>query len=168
MKIKMLALDVDGVMTDGSIYYTREGEEIKAFHAQDGMGIKYLRKSGVHVVVISGRNSPPLLRRLKDLGIRHYRLKCGNKVEALCDICDDLGIDLSETAFMGDDLIDLAVMQAAGYAISPENGCNEVKAIANFITPRCGGHGAVRDACEHVADMNDIRLVDLVDGKHRV
>jgi 3-deoxy-D-manno-octulosonate 8-phosphate phosphatase (KDO 8-P phosphatase) len=155
-------------MTDGTIFYTAEGEEIKAFHAQDGMGIKFLRKSGVHIAVISGRESAPLLRRLQDLGIHHYRLKCGNKVEALMDICDELKLGLADTAFMGDDLIDLRVMEAVGYAIAPLNGCAEVKAIANYITPREGGHGAVRDACEHIASLNGVRLVDMVDGKKRI
>ena len=114
MAVKLFALDVDGVLTDGSIIYSAEGEEFKLFHAHDGLGLKLLNKLGVELAVISGRESAPLHKRLDDLGIYYRRLNCKNKVEALTEICSELKISLGEVAFMGDDLIDLAAMSNAG------------------------------------------------------
>ena len=158
--IKLLALDVDGVMTDGSILYGAEGEVLKGFHAQDGLGIKCLMKSGVQVVVISGRDSPPLSRRLDDLGILRRRLNCKDKVAALTDVCDELGITLADCAFMGDDWIDLAVMKVVALSMAPASAVAEVKAIAHWVAERSGGHGAVREACEFVAEHNGTPLLD--------
>lgn len=168
MAIKLLALDVDGVMTDGTIHYTEHGEEIKAFNAHDGLGIKYLRKSGVEVAVISGRESRPLERRLSDLGIRRRRFKCVDKKAALMDICDELGIALEDCAFMGDDWIDLDVMKAVGYAMAPRSAVAEIKAITDWVSSKDGGQGAVREGCEHVAELNGVRLVDLVNPKEYI
>lgn len=168
MAIKLLVLDVDGVMTDGTIIYSDAGEHLKAFHAQDGMGIKFLIKAGVEIAVISGRNSAPLNTRLDDLGIRHRRLKCGNKTKALMEICADVGCTADEAAFMGDDLIDLHVMKACGYRIAPSNAVAEILEIADFITEKYGGHGAVREACEHIAAKLGVRLVDFVDPEHQI
>lgn len=151
MPIKLLALDVDGVMTDGTIMYTEKGEEIKCFHAHDGLGLKLLNKLGVELAVISGRESAPLSRRLDDLGIYHRRLKCSDKVAALNDICGELDIELNDVAFMGDDLIDLKAMEACGYAIAPINAVDDVKEVAHWVCSKSGGHGAVREACEHIA-----------------
>lgn len=165
MSIKLLALDVDGVMTDGTIHYTEHGEEIKAFNAHDGLGIKYLQKAGVDVAVISGRQSKPLARRLSDLGIRRARFKCVDKTAALMDICDELGTSLEECAFMGDDWIDLDVMRRVGYAMAPASAVAEVKEIADWVSVKSGGQGAVREACEHLAGKMGVRLVDLVNPK---
>ena len=150
--IQLFALDVDGVLTDGTIFYTEEGEELKAFHAHDGLGIKLLMNAGVQVAVISGRQSPPLVKRLQDLGVEHFRLNCGDKVTALHEICESLGFSMGDAAFMGDDLIDHEVMQSVSYAVAPANACAEIKEIADFVTEREGGKGAVRDACEHIAE----------------
>ncbi|WP_262694501.1 KdsC family phosphatase [Kordiimonas aquimaris] len=166
--IKLLALDVDGVMTDGTILYTANGEEMKAFNAHDGLGIKYLRKSGVEVAVISGRRSAPLERRLDDLGVRRRRLKCADKTTALKDICDDMGITPADCAFMGDDWIDLDVLRNAGYAMAPSNAVAEVLAVADWVSVKAGGAGAVREACEHVAQRNGVRLVDLLNPEEYV
>lgn len=160
-KVKLLALDVDGVLTDGTLYYTADGEEMKAFNAQDGLGMKLLSKVGVELAVISGRKSAALERRLKDLGIYHVRLKCTDKVAALEDICADTGADLASTAFMGDDLIDLAAMKACGYAIAPANAVGAVQDVADFVTGREGGAGAVREACEHLAELLGTSLTDM-------
>ncbi|NVJ69943.1 MAG: HAD-IIIA family hydrolase [Alphaproteobacteria bacterium] len=160
MGVRLLALDVDGVLTDGTILYTPEGEQIKAFNVQDGLGIKLLMRAGYEVAVISGRGSAPLEKRLDDLGIHHRRFKCKDKVAALQDICEDIGCGIEDAAFMGDDLIDLRVMSAAAYAIAPPNAVPEVRAIADYITERAGGFGAVREACEHIAALDDVRFVD--------
>jgi 3-deoxy-D-manno-octulosonate 8-phosphate phosphatase (KDO 8-P phosphatase) len=151
VSVRLFALDVDGVLTDGTMLYSADGEVLKAFHAHDGLGLVLLRKLGVEIAVISGRDSAPLNTRLDELGIRHRRLKCSDKVTALKDICDDLDIALSDTAFMGDDLIDLAVMEAAGLAIAPANAVAAAKAAAGYVTEASGGQGAVREACEYLA-----------------
>lgn len=168
MDIKLLCLDVDGVMTDGTIHYTEHGEEIKAFNAHDGLGIKYLRKAGIEVAVISGRGSKPLARRLADLGIRRARFKCVDKTAALLDICDELGITLENCAFMGDDWIDIDVMRRVCYAMAPASAVLEVKEIAHWISEKSGGQGAVREACEHLAQQIGVRLVDLVNPKQYI
>lgn len=168
MPIKLLALDVDGVMTDGTILYTEQGEEMKAFNAHDGLGMKYLRKAGVEVVVISGRQSKPLERRLDDLGIRRRRLKCVDKTAALTDICDELGLSLADCAFMGDDLIDMDVMRRVGYALAPISAVQDVKDVADWVSDREGGRGAVREACDHIASKIGVKLADLVNPKEYV
>jgi 3-deoxy-D-manno-octulosonate 8-phosphate phosphatase (KDO 8-P phosphatase) len=168
MAIRLLALDVDGVMTDGTIIYSEHGEHLKAFHAQDGMGIKFLRKAGVEIAVISGRNSAPLNTRLDDLGITLRRLKCSNKTLALQELCRDVGCSLDEAAFMGDDLIDFYVMQAAGYCMAPANAVKEIRDIADYVTAASGGHGAVREACEHVADKLGVKLAQFMAPEHLV
>lgn len=162
MDIKLLCLDVDGVMTDGTILYTENGEEMKAFHAQDGLGIKYLRQAGIEVAVISGRHSKPLERRMNDLGVRRVRFKCADKTTALADICDDMGITFEHCAFMGDDWIDMDVMRRVAYPIAPANAVDEVKSVAKWVSDKSGGHGAVREACVHVAEKMGIKLIDLV------
>jgi len=151
MSIRLFALDVDGVMTDGQLYYAATGEAMKAFGAQDGLGLVLLGKMGVKIAVISGKTSAPLVRRLDDLGIIHRRLDCANKVAALEDICADLGITVADAAFMGDDLIDLEAMEACSYALAPANAVEAVRVAADFVSKKSGGHGAVRDACEHLA-----------------
>lgn len=162
MSIRLLALDVDGVMTDGTILYTERGEEMKAFNTHDGLGMKCLRKAGVEIVVISGRHSKPLERRLDDLGIRRRRLKCDDKTAALSDICDELGISLDECAFMGDDLIDMDVMRRVGCALAPANAVQDVKSIAEWVAVKEGGRGAVREACDYIAAKLGVKLADLV------
>ncbi len=168
MNIKLLALDVDGVMTDGTIQYTENGEEIKAFNAHDGLGIKYLRKAGVEVVVISGRQSKPLERRLADLGIRRFRFKCVDKTAALLDMCDELKISLQDCAFMGDDWIDMDVMSRVALALAPSTAVKEVKSIAHWVSTKGGGQGAVREACEYLAGEMGVNLADLVNPKEYV
>ncbi|MFC3051673.1 KdsC family phosphatase [Kordiimonas pumila] len=164
MTIKLLALDVDGVLTDGTLYYTAAGEEMKAFNAQDGMGMKLLSRLGVQVAVISGRKSAALERRLDDLGVYHRRLACGDKIKGLEDICADMGVTLAEVAFMGDDLNDLPVMQVCGYKIAPVNAVTAVIKSADFVTARDGGRGAVREACDHLAGQLGLSLETAASG----
>ncbi|PCI59475.1 MAG: 3-deoxy-D-manno-octulosonate 8-phosphate phosphatase [Kordiimonadales bacterium] len=151
MSVRLFALDVDGVLTDGTIFYGAGGEELKAFNAHDGLGLTLLQKLGVEIAVISGRSSAPLVRRLEDLGIRHQRLACKDKVAALEDICADIGLTLADTVFMGDDLIDLAAMEACSYAIAPANAVDAVRMAADMVCKKSGGQGAVREACENLA-----------------
>ncbi|WP_262689759.1 KdsC family phosphatase [Kordiimonas aestuarii] len=168
MAIRLLALDVDGVLTDGTLYYTAYGEEMKAFHAHDGLGMKLLHKLGVEIAVISGRKSAALEKRLDDLGITHRRLRCADKVTALAELASELELPLEDVAFMGDDLIDMGAMLASGYAIAPANAVDDVKAIADYVSPHGGGHGAVRDACEHLARQLDSSLKAAAEGETRI
>ncbi len=153
MVIKALILDVDGVLTDGRLIYGPEGELLKVFHAHDGLGIKLLMAAGIFVAVISGRKSSALEQRLDDLGIDHKVLNCRDKVTALSDLSNKLNLTLAEIAFMGDDLIDLAAMRVAGYALAPSNAVTDVKKIADYVTDTSGGQGAVREACEHILNL---------------
>ncbi|WP_417451256.1 KdsC family phosphatase [Kordiimonas sp.] len=165
MPVRLLALDVDGVLTDGTLYYTAHGEEMKAFHAHDGLGLKLLHKLGVEVAVISGRKSAALEKRLDDLGITHRRLRCADKVTALAELAAELALPLEDVAFMGDDLIDMGAMQASGYALAPGNAVEAVKAIADYVSPHSGGQGAVRDACEHLAGKLGSSLRAAMEGE---
>ena len=152
-KIKMFLLDVDGVMTDGSLFYTREGEEIKVFNVKDGMGIKLLRKAGIEVGVISARNSHPLHIRLKDLGIERAYTGNERKVEALEDIVKENSLKYEEIAYMGDDYVDIPVMKRVGFPIAVADAVEEVKNIAVYTTKSEGGKGAVREAVEFILKL---------------
>jgi len=151
MNVRLFVLDVDGVMTDGRLVYSAAGEVLKTFHAQDGLGLVLLKKLGIELAVISGRGSASLEKRLEELGIVHHRFRCNDKVMAVEDICNDLGIEMQEVAFMGDDLIDLMAMEAVGLALAPVNAVEQVRLVADYITKKEGGHGAVREACEYLA-----------------
>ena len=158
--IRLFVLDVDGVMTDGSLLYGEGGELMKSFNSRDGLGLVLLKRLGIELAVVSGKTSAPLLCRLDEIGILHRRLACSDKVTALEDICADLGLALAETAFMGDDLIDRAAMEACGYGMAPADAVAEVCAVADFVSEKPGGHGAVRDACEHLASLMGKSLLD--------
>lgn len=164
MTIKLLVLDVDGVLTDGQLLYSAEGETLKSFNVQDGLGLKILRSLGVRIAVISGRNSKPLRARLDDLGIHDRSLGSKDKVAALKTFLVRLNVEAKDTAFMGDDLVDHAVMQACGYTIAPKNAVDEIKDIADFVTEKAGGQGAVREACEHLAVLMGTNLLTVMQG----
>jgi 3-deoxy-D-manno-octulosonate 8-phosphate phosphatase (KDO 8-P phosphatase) len=146
--IKLLALDVDGVLTDGKLYLGPNKTELKAFHVHDGYGIKQLMSSGVHVTVISSRFSEAAENRLIELGISHYSLGEPNKIQALEKVLQELGISFGETAYMGDDWPDYAVMQKVGLPIAVANATDAIKNIAKWQTKKSGGEGAVREICD--------------------
>ncbi|MDO5652096.1 MAG: HAD hydrolase family protein [Moraxella sp.] len=147
-KIKLFAMDVDGVLSDGKIVYNACDVETKAFYVQDGVGINALHYAGIASAIITGRSSPMVERRAKELGIHHIIQGRDDKFVALSTLADELGISLDECAYMGDDLPDLKAIREAGLGISVPNGCREVQAVANVVTHRTGGNGAVREACE--------------------
>lgn len=149
-KIRLMAFDIDGVMTDGGLYYTDEGHELKRFNVQDGFALKLAQRAGIELAVITGRSSGVVAARTADLGIAHVFQGVANKRETLDKLLAKLGIDWSETSFMGDDLIDLPAMQKCGFAIAPANGHALVRERAHAITDAGGGHGAVREAIEFV------------------
>jgi 3-deoxy-D-manno-octulosonate 8-phosphate phosphatase (KDO 8-P phosphatase) len=146
--IKLALFDVDGVLTDGKLHYSADGEHIKVFHALDGHGLKMLQSAGIDVGVISARKSLALQTRLNDLGIKHCHLGVNNKRQVFDQLLVDLKLDAKECCFVGDDVIDLPVMDVCGLKFSVENGHFIVKNIADWVAPLTGGHGAVRAICD--------------------
>ena len=146
--IKVVFFDVDGVLTDGGLYFTEAGETLKRFHTLDGYGLKLLQRGGITPAVISGRDSEPLRLRLQALGIAHVQLGTDNKRPAAEQMLAALGLSWQEAAAMGDDWPDLPVMQRAAFACAPPNAHLEVRAIAHHVTQAAGGAGAVRELCD--------------------
>ena len=149
-QIKLLSLDVDGVMTDGGLYYTDEGVQFRKFNVKDGLGIKLAIKAGVQVCIISASRQVSTLQRAEHLGIQHVRIGAEDKLAALKDITDTLGIDLHEVAHVGDDLTDVALMVHVGLPITVADGVDEAIAAARYVTRKPGGAGAVREICDMV------------------
>lgn len=149
-RVSLLVLDVDGVMTDGRLYFDANGEEAKVFHVRDGFGIKQIMKTGIAVAVISGRRSKAVERRIAELNIEHARLGQEDKLDALVEISDSLGIPMNEIACMGDDLPDLPLLEAAGLGIAVADAHPELLAIADWHTQLAGGHGCVREVCDRL------------------
>jgi 3-deoxy-D-manno-octulosonate 8-phosphate phosphatase (KDO 8-P phosphatase) len=146
--VRVAFFDVDGVLTDGGLFFTENGETIKRFCTLDGHGLKMLQKAGITPAVITGRDSLPLRARLKALGISHVRYGTEDKAPAAQEILDELGLDWSQAAHMGDDWPDMAVMTRTAFACAPSNAHIEVKAISHYVTEREGGNGAVREFCD--------------------
>lgn len=146
--VRVAFFDVDGVLTDGGLYFTESGETIKRFSTLDGHGLKLLKQAGITPAVITGRDSAPLRTRLKALGIEHVRYGTEDKAPAAQAIIQSLGLNWSQAAHMGDDWPDLAPMQLAAFACAPSNAHIEVKACADYVTERAGGHGAAREFCD--------------------
>ncbi|MBS9779513.1 MAG: HAD hydrolase family protein [Moraxellaceae bacterium] len=149
-KIKLLALDVDGILSDGKIIYDANGIETKAFYVQDGVGIKALQNNAIQVAIITGRTSPMVAKRAEELGIKHIIQGRDDKGIALQELADSLNLQLAECAYMGDDLPDIKALQIAGLAVTVPNAHNEVKQRADFITKKSGGNGAVREVCDMI------------------
>ncbi len=146
--IKLAAFDVDGVMTDGTIYYNDQGSELKAFNILDGMGIKLLQKSGVKIAIITGRSSDVVSKRAKELNVDFLMQGREDKLVALTEIVKSLELSLKEVAYLGDDLPDLPAICAAGLGMTVPNGSGFVKNKADGVTKSSGGKGAVREFCE--------------------
>lgn len=147
-EVRVVFFDVDGVLTDGGLYFTGEGEMLKRFHTLDGHGLKMLQKAGITPAVVTGRDSAALRLRLRNLGIEHARFGTEDKVPAAESILAELGLHWSQTAAMGDDWPDLPVLRRSIFACAPANAHEEVLSTADYITSRNGGHGAVRQLCD--------------------
>lgn len=146
--IRLIAFDVDGIMTDGGLYLTDSGEEFKRFNSLDGHGLKMLKASGVELAIITGRTSRCVELRAHHLGISHLYQGVYDKLASMEKMLAQLKLPLDAVAFMGDDVMDLPVMLRVGLAISVPNAPYVVRERAHYITKRDGGHGAVREACE--------------------
>ncbi len=148
--IRLLVLDVDGVLTDGGIYYGNGGEELKRFSIKDGLGVKLLQHSGIGVAIITGRSSNLVERRAAELGIQEVIQGREDKREALVELCGRLALTPAQCAYMGDDLPDLGAIRAAGIGMSVADGSETVRAAADWVAERKGGDGAVREAAEYL------------------
>lgn len=146
--IRVAFFDVDGVLTDGGLYYTQAGETIKRFCTLDGHGLKLLQRAGITPAVITGRDSKPLRLRLAALGIEHVHYGTEDKLPAAEQTLSALGLDWCQAAVMGDDWPDLAAMRRCALACAPINAHEEVKAVSHYVTTARGGDGAVRELCD--------------------
>jgi 3-deoxy-D-manno-octulosonate 8-phosphate phosphatase (KDO 8-P phosphatase) len=148
--VRLVAFDIDGVFTDGRFYLSDEGIESKAFHTQDGYGVRKLLDAGIAVAVISGRSSGAVAKRMAELKVRHVVQGCSDKVAALDEIIAKLGISTADCAYVGDDIPDLPVMKHIGFPIAVANAVPAVKEQCAYTTAASGGFGAVREVCELV------------------
>ena len=146
--VKVLLLDVDGVLTDGGLFYSAQGETLKRFHTLDGHGLKMLHSAGITTAVITGRDSEPLRARLQALGISHARYGIDDKRPAAQAILAELQLDWSQAAAMGDDWPDWPMMQEAALRCAPSNAHHELLVRADFVSRSQGGQGAVREVCD--------------------
>jgi 3-deoxy-D-manno-octulosonate 8-phosphate phosphatase (KDO 8-P phosphatase) len=153
--IKLLALDVDGVLTDGKLYFSNNGEEIKAFNTMDGLGLKMLQHAGITVALITGRQSEIVAVRAKNLGIKHVYQGRDDKLNILEELVNKLDLEYSQVAYAGDDLPDLACITQVKLGITVPNGHFLVKEAADAITSREGGSGAVREICDWILQAQD-------------
>jgi 3-deoxy-D-manno-octulosonate 8-phosphate phosphatase (KDO 8-P phosphatase) len=147
-QIRLLLLDVDGVLTDGSIIYTDTGQEIKRFHTRDGLGLKLAMEAGIQVGIVTGRRGPALMHRCRNLGIDLVFDGIDDKGTALEHISGQLDIPKSQIAFVGDDLPDLPIMRRVGVAVAVADACPEIRQAAHMVTSASGGSGAVREVCQ--------------------
>lgn len=146
--LKAAIFDVDGVLTDGRIYIGAQGESFKAFSTLDGHGLKLLALGGITPIIITGRDSPAVRRRVADLGLKHAVYGAKDKLAVAQPLLDQLGLDWAEVAAMGDDWPDLPLLARAGFACAPAQAHAEVKAVAHYTTQAAGGHGAARECCD--------------------
>lgn len=146
-KIRMLVLDVDGVLTDGKLYFDHAGNEMKAFNTRDGLGMKALQRCGIEVAVITGRKSEAVTQRMTQLDVKHVYQGREDKLNAFLHLLEATGLDAQQICFAGDDWIDLPVLLRVGLAVSVADAEDRVKEQAHWITNRKGGDGAVREIC---------------------
>ena len=154
--IKAAIFDVDGVLTDGTIWITEHGETLKNFNVLDGQGLLMLRKGGITPIVITGRDSPAVRRRVADLGLAHAAFGASDKVAAANEILQALGIDWGDVAVIGDDWPDLPLFANAGFSCAPANAHAEAQGAAHHVTAREGGRGAAREFCDLLLIANGL------------
>jgi len=151
--IKVLFLDVDGVLTDGSVLVTERGEQLRRFSIKDGYAIQLAIKRGLRIAIISGGKSQGVLKRLRGLGVEDVFLGVGDKLTVMQDIMLRYDVALAEVAFMGDDIPDLVCLKQVGLALCPQDAVEEIKAVAHYVSPKKGGEGCVRDVIEKILKL---------------
>lgn len=149
-KIRLLILDVDGVLTDGTIFYTDQGTQAKKFHVHDGVGMQMLMRSGIEIAVISGKESAAARHRLVELGVKYIYQGIENKTVAFCELKRKLNLENQQIAYVGDDLPDLPVLAQAGLKIAVANAVSVVLENVDWVASKAGGYGAVREVCEMI------------------
>ena len=147
-KIKIVISDVDGVLTDGGMYYSSKGEELKKFNTRDGMAVELLRKNQVNVILMSKENSKIVLFRAKKIQAIKYYIGISKKEEKLSEICKEFSVTPEEIAYIGDDINDLAIMKKIGFSVSPNNGIKEIKKESDYVCELNGGEGVLREVAD--------------------
>ncbi len=163
-RLRLVALDVDGVLTDGRLYYGPQGEALKVFDVRDGHGIKMLQTQGVEVAILSARRSEIVETRARELGVRRVLQGRGDKLAAWRELLQDTGTDPAHGGFIGDDLPDLPVLRQAGFAATVADARDEVKKAAHWIAAEPGGRGAVRALAEFILLAKGIAFAELTHG----
>ncbi len=147
-RVRLMAFDIDGVMTDGRLYFSPNGDEMKSFFSRDGLGLKMLASSGVKLAIITGRDSPIVTRRAENLGIDLVFQGIGDKRAAMAKLLESEGLEFAQAGYMGDDVVDLGVMSACGFAATVPDCHGAVRKIADYVALAPAGAGAVREVCE--------------------
>jgi len=155
-KIKLVVFDIDGVMTDGSLFFGDDGQEYKAFNSFDGHGLRMLQECGVKAAVITGRKSKVVEHRMRDLGVTLIYQGYRDKTPAFKALLEEVKLPLDEITYVGDDVVDLPIMSQLNFAIATQNAHPFVKQHAHWITPRSGGRGAARDVVEFILDAKGL------------
>jgi 3-deoxy-D-manno-octulosonate 8-phosphate phosphatase (KDO 8-P phosphatase) len=155
-KIKLFVMDVDGVLTDAGMYYDNQKNELKKFNTRDAVGLNLLRTAGIQIAIITQEKTEIMTRRAKKLKITHLLQDIHNKHKALQSLLDQLGLQLDETAYIGDDLNDIPVLQQVGLGIAVADAAPQVKEHSDWVTTRKGGEGAVREAAEFILETRGI------------
>jgi 3-deoxy-D-manno-octulosonate 8-phosphate phosphatase (KDO 8-P phosphatase) len=163
--IKLMAFDVDGVFTDGSIIYDENGKETKIFNAKDGQGVVCAEKAGIITAIITARENGTVAHRAKNLGITELHQGIKYKLTVLEDIINKYNISFEEVAYMGDDLPDICILEKVGLACCPCDAVDEVRGICDFVSTKNGGRGAIRELCDLVLRSKGIEPLDIVLGK---
>jgi len=151
-RVRLVIFDVDGVLTDGRLWYGPGGEELKSFHAFDGHGMNLLRMAGLKTALITGRESAAVSERARELGIEHVLQGIGDKHQAFRALLRKLRLKQQATAYMGDDLVDLPVLTRCGFACAPREAPEEVRRRVHYISSAPAGHGAAREVCEFILE----------------
>lgn len=151
-RVKLMAFDVDGVLSDGSLFYTDDGIEIKTFNTLDGLGMKLLQRAGLKVAVITGRKAACVERRMENLGVELLFQGVEDKLKVMRELAHTLDIPMGETGYMGDDIVDLKIMGACGFSATPSDGYGRVAQYADYVSSRAGGRGAAREVCDFILE----------------
>jgi 3-deoxy-D-manno-octulosonate 8-phosphate phosphatase (KDO 8-P phosphatase) len=154
-RVKLLGLDVDGVLTDGGVYVLEDGTEFRRFYIKDGLGLKQVMRSGIEIAIISASSARPIIHRARHLGITRLHLGAVDKLATLQTICHELALSLDQVAYMGDDLADLDVMHAVGLPCAPADAVQRIREAALVVTELGGGHGAVRELCDLLVSVHN-------------
>jgi len=153
--IELAVFDVDGVLTDGKLYYSESGEQLKVFHVRDGVGTKLLRDNSIHVAVMTAKDSPMVAKRVAELGIHHYFPGVKDKRKQLESLLTELDIPCANVCYVGDDMVDVPAMELAGFSICPEDAYILVKNEVDLIAPVKGGEGVARFVCDAILEAKD-------------